>query len=146
MIVDAPSKRLDKNAAGLHRARIEKPDHALAIDVTNKESVRILFGTTFAFSFCREFEKQKSGSEETFQSERREPNPTVKEFAMFAMKKLLIAGVAGLMVMAVAGTQTAMAAPFRGVYHERCVPRPVYRTAYGHQHFTRGPVFRPYCW
>ena len=78
-----------------------------------------------------------------------EPSPKVKEFAMFAMKKLLIAGVAGLMVMAVAGSQTAMAAPFRGVYHERFAPRPVYRTAYGaygHNHFVRGPVYRPYCW
>jgi hypothetical protein len=75
-----------------------------------------------------------------------EPNPKVKEFAMFAMKKLLIAGVAGLMVMAVAGTQTATAAPFRGVHRERFAARPVYRTAYAHPHFARGPVFRPYCW
>jgi hypothetical protein len=62
------------------------------------------------------------------------------------MKKLLVAGVAGLMLMAVAGTGTAMAAPWRGAYRGHFVNRPVYRTAYAHSHFARGPVYRPYCW
>jgi hypothetical protein len=71
------------------------------------------------------------------------PNPKVRELAM---KKLLIAGVAGLMLMAAAGTQTAMAAPWRGVSHARFVGRPAYRTVYAHPHFYRGPVVRNYCY
>jgi hypothetical protein len=62
------------------------------------------------------------------------------------MKKLLVAGVAGLMLMAAAGTQTAMAAPWRGAYRGHYVSRPVYRTAYAHPHVYRGPVFHNYCW
>jgi hypothetical protein len=63
------------------------------------------------------------------------------------MKKLLVAGVAGLMLMAVAGTQTATAAGWRGAYRDHFVRGPVYRTAYAHPHFYRGPVVRGgYCW
>jgi hypothetical protein len=62
------------------------------------------------------------------------------------MKKLLVAGVAGLMLMAAAGTQTAMAAPWRGAYRGHVAGRTAYRTAYAHPHFVRGPVYRPYCW
>ncbi len=68
------------------------------------------------------------------------------------MKKLLVAGVAGLMLMAVAGAGTANAAGWRGGYHEHFVSRPVYRTAAAHSHYFRdyrdfrGPVYRPYCW
>ncbi|HET6327929.1 MAG TPA: hypothetical protein VFG04_24815 [Planctomycetaceae bacterium] len=62
------------------------------------------------------------------------------------MKKLLVAGVAGLMLMAAAGAQTAMAAPWHGGYRGHYVARPVYRTAYAHTHFYRAPVSRNYCW
>ena len=62
------------------------------------------------------------------------------------MKKLLVAGVAGLILMATAGTQTAMAAPWRGGFRDHFVGRPAYRTAYARPHFYRGPVFRNYCW
>jgi hypothetical protein len=62
------------------------------------------------------------------------------------MKKLLVAGVAGLMLMAAAGAQTAMAAPWRGGYRGHFVGRPAYRTVYAHPHVYRGPVARNYCW
>jgi hypothetical protein len=67
------------------------------------------------------------------------------------MKKFLVAGVAGLMLMAVAGTQTAMAAPWRGAYRGHVDVRPVHRTVYAHpyRHFGpiyHGPVFRNYCY
>jgi hypothetical protein len=68
------------------------------------------------------------------------------------MKKLLVAGVAGLMLMAAAGAQTATAAPWRGAYRrhyvghaERFVGRSAYRTVY-RPHVYRGPVYRDYCW
>ncbi|HEV7999059.1 MAG TPA: hypothetical protein VGP63_04205 [Planctomycetaceae bacterium] len=62
------------------------------------------------------------------------------------MRKLLVAGVAGLMLMAAAGAQTAMAAPWRASYRGHYVSRPVYRSVYAHPHFYRGPVVRNYCW
>jgi hypothetical protein len=62
------------------------------------------------------------------------------------MKKLLVAGVAGLMLMVAAGTQTAMAAPWRGAYRGHYAGRTAYRTAYAHPHFYRGPIGRNYCW
>lgn len=66
------------------------------------------------------------------------------------MRKLLVASVAGLMLMAAAGAQTAMAAPwrapYRGHYAARTVARPVYRSAFVHPHFYHAPVFRNYCW
>jgi hypothetical protein len=62
------------------------------------------------------------------------------------MKKLLVASVAGLMLMAAAGTQTAMAAPWRGGYRGHFEGRPAYRTVYTHPHFYRGPIVRNYCW
>jgi hypothetical protein len=62
------------------------------------------------------------------------------------MKKLLVAGVAGLMLMAAAGTQTATAAPWRGGYRGHFEGRPADRTVYAHPHFYRGPIVRNYCW
>jgi hypothetical protein len=64
------------------------------------------------------------------------------------VKKLLVAGVAGLMLMAAAGTQTAMAAPWRGA-RGHFVGRPAYRTVYAHPHYFggvyRGPILRDRC-
>jgi len=88
-------------------------------------------------------ETKQTGSETFLGEHDLEPNPKMKELAM---KKLLVAGVAGLMLMAVAGAGTANAAPWRGARHERFVNRPVYRTGYGHSNYFRGPVYRPYCW
>jgi hypothetical protein len=64
---------------------------------------------------------------------------------MNMMKKWLVGGVAGLMLMAAAGTQTAMAAPWRAPYRGHFVGRPAYRTVYAPPHFYRGPVFHNYC-
>jgi hypothetical protein len=64
------------------------------------------------------------------------------------VKKLLVAGIAGLMLMAAAGTQTAMAAPWRGAYHGHFAGRPAYRTAYARPHYFggfRGPILRDRC-
>jgi hypothetical protein len=67
------------------------------------------------------------------------------------MKKFLAAGVLGLMLMAVAGTSTAMAAPWRGAYRGHYVARPAYRTVYtpGFRHIGpvyHGPYFHNWCY
>jgi hypothetical protein len=72
------------------------------------------------------------------------------------MKKLLVAGVAGLMLMVAAGTQTAMAAPWHGAYRGHVEGRTVYRghdfgrtayrPVYAQSHYYRAPVFHNYCW
>jgi hypothetical protein len=105
-------------------------------------SIRLLSGTRFAFYFFRDV-KKKSGSESKRAITTQPPNPKVKELAV---RKLLVAGVAGLMLMAAAGTQTAMAAPWHGGYRGHYVGRTAYRTVYNRPHFYRGPVVRNYCW
>jgi hypothetical protein len=65
------------------------------------------------------------------------------------MKKLLIAGVLGAIVMVTGlGTQAASAAVWRGGFRGHAVAHPVYRTAFVRPHVVghfRGPVYDR-CW
>jgi hypothetical protein len=56
-----------------------------------------------------------------------EAGPKTKELAM---KKLLVAGVLGAMLMVTAGTQVASAAGWRSGFHGHAYAHPVYRTAF----------------
>jgi hypothetical protein len=92
------------------------------------------------------------------------------------MKKLLVAGVAGLMLLAGAGSQMATAAAWRApermhyadrghfvdrghyvdrghfvdhgryVERDRFVARPAYRSVYAEPRYCATPVVRNYCW
>jgi len=67
------------------------------------------------------------------------------------MKKLLITGVLGAIVMVMGlGTQTASAAGFRGGYRGGHVAvRPAYRTAFARPHFVGHGYYGPNynrCW
>jgi hypothetical protein len=65
------------------------------------------------------------------------------------MKKLLIAGVLGAVVMVTGlGTQAASAAPYRGGFRGHVYAHPVYRTALARPHFYgryAAPVYNR-CW
>ena len=76
---------------------------------------------------------------------------------MNAMKKLIVAGIMGTVLMVTAGTQTASAAPWRGgAYGRTGFAHPVYRTAfarrpgvdrfYGHNGFYGRTGFYGRCW
>ena len=70
---------------------------------------------------------------------------------MNAMKKLIVAGIMGTVLMVTAGTQMASAAPWRGGAHFRpAVGRSVYRTAFAHRpivdRFYGHPGFYGRCW
>jgi hypothetical protein len=52
---------------------------------------------------------------------------------MNAMKKLIVAGIMGTVLMVTAGTQMAAAAPWRGAYRGHVYGRPAYRTAFVHR-------------
>ena len=70
---------------------------------------------------------------------------------MNAMKKFVVAGVAGMVLMVTAGTQMAAAAPWRGAYRGPVVGRPGYRTAFVHRPYYTAerfhrPAFFNRCW
>ncbi len=67
------------------------------------------------------------------------------------MKKLLVAGVLGAMLMVTAGTGVASAAGWRGGYRGHAFAHPAYRTAFARPHvYGRyvGPAYGGYnrCW
>jgi len=60
-----------------------------------------------------------------------------KEVKELAMKKLLIAGVMGTILMVTAGTQMASAASWRGGFRGHAYGHPAYRTAFEHRGYAR---------
>jgi hypothetical protein len=60
-----------------------------------------------------------------------------KEVKELAMKKLLIAGVMGTILMVTAGTQMASAATWRGGFRGHSYGHPAYRTAFEHRGYAR---------
>jgi len=66
------------------------------------------------------------------------------------MKKLLVAGVLGVVLMVTASTQVATAAAWRPAYRGHAYTHPVYRTAFNRPHYFGryyGPGYRyDRCW